>query len=97
MPFLSAPDKEPVRREEPKAAAKESVSEGGSKAPFEAATVEITEKDYESDLEKYERLREKTLKKQKEDGDVLYRYRTGGYEERKRLYKLRKQKPCDLP
>lgn len=66
LPFLSAPDKEPVRREEPKAAAKESVSEGGSKAPFEAATVEITEKDYESDLEKYERLREKTLKKQKE-------------------------------
>ena len=66
LPFLSAPDKEPVRREEPEAAAKESVSEGGSKAPFEAATVEITEKDYESDLEKYERLREKTLKKQKE-------------------------------
>ncbi len=68
LPFLSAPDtrKEPVRREKPEAAVQQPSQQKASKAPFEAAKVEITEKDYESDLEKYERLREKTLKKQKE-------------------------------
>ena len=69
LPFLSATEtgRENVQRDQPKPTAEPKPREERvSRAPVESARIEMSEKDYESDLEKYEKLREKTLKKQKE-------------------------------